>query len=391
MDVLEKIERTRERARNFLARVADERALEEWRIEFLGRKSETVAVLRSLGDLVADLRRKAGEAANALKTELEDAYRRKQEELAQAKIESASTLGRIDVTLPARPVLSGRLHPITQTQRDIVDAFVAQGYSVIEGPEVELDYYNFEALRIPRDHPARELMDTFYIEGGSGADQKVLLRTHTSPNQIRFMEKNRPPIRIVCPGRTYRNEATDPTHEWMIQQVEVLAVDEPELAVRDSDIVATCTDATRVVFDAPEWLKEGAHITCVRACEVGPRVLQKCDVSVKLGRNTIEAMDAGMVRLHGNVGYIAGQPEERARIPNPVVDNYKGDYFKYFMDVRGGSAPGRTSDRQVTFFIIAGTQGLQFAACAGKIVELAKQKKVGRELPTEWFLQNIRD
>jgi phenylalanyl-tRNA synthetase alpha chain len=138
-------------------------------------------------------------------------------------------LGRIDVTLPPRPLPSGRVHPITQTQRDILDAFVAQGYSVIEGPEVELDYYNFEALRIPKDHPARELMDTFYVAGAEEPDanaQKILLRTHTSPNQIRFMEKSRPPIRIVCPGRTYRNEATDPTHEWMIQQIEVLAVDE---------------------------------------------------------------------------------------------------------------------------------------------------------------------
>jgi alanine dehydrogenase len=173
--------------------------------------------------------------------------------------------------------------------------------------------------------------------------------------------------------------------------IEVVAVDSPELVVRDADIVATCTDSTRTVFDAPEWLKEGAHITCVRACEIGPRVVKNCDLSVKLGRNTIDAMDQGMVRLHGNVGYIGGQPEERARIPNPTVDNYQGDYFKYFMDVRGGKASGRTSDKQVTFFINAGTQGLQFAACAGKVVELAKQKKIGRELPTEWFLQNIRD
>src|SRR6266545_617026 len=173
--------------------------------------------------------------------------------------------------------------------------------------------------------------------------------------------------------------------------IEVTAVDKPEQVVKEADIVATCTDSTRTVFDEPEWLKAGAHITCVRACEMGPKVIQKCDLSVKLGKNTIEAMDEGMIRLHGNVGYIAGQPEERARIPNPTVDNYKGDYFKYFMDVRAGRVPGRTNNKQVTFFINAGTQGLQFAACAGKVVELAKQKKIGRELPTEWFLQDIRD
>jgi phenylalanyl-tRNA synthetase alpha chain len=226
MEVLERIEATRTAAREALHRVEEETALEAWRIEFLGRKSETVSLLRSLGELEEETRRRAGQAANELKTELEEAFRAKQEELAEERIRKAQTLGRIDVTLPPRPLPSGRLHPISQTQRDILEAFVAQGYSVIEGPEVDLDYYNFEALRIPKDHPARELMDTFYVAGAEDSDQKVLLRTHTSPNQIRFMEKNRPPIRIVCPGRTYRNEATDPTHEWMIQQIEVLAVDE---------------------------------------------------------------------------------------------------------------------------------------------------------------------
>lgn len=133
--------------------------------------------------------------------------------------------GQIDVSLPARPLTEGRLHPVTQTLREILNAFVAQGFSIVEGPEVELDYYNFEALRIPRDHPARELMDTFYIDKSDASDTKLVLRTHTSPNQVRFMEKNDPPIRIVVPGKIYRNEATDPTHEWMITQVEVLAVD----------------------------------------------------------------------------------------------------------------------------------------------------------------------
>jgi alanine dehydrogenase len=129
----------------------------------------------------------------------------------------------------------------------------------------------------------------------------------------------------------------------------------------------------------------------VRACEIGPRVVKRCDVSVKLGRNTLESLDEGMVRLHGNAGYIAGQPEERAKIPNPTVDNYRGDYFKYFMDLKAGKVSGRTSPKQTTFFINAGTQGLQFAACAGRIYQLAKEKGAGREIPTEWFLQDVRD
>jgi ornithine cyclodeaminase/alanine dehydrogenase-like protein (mu-crystallin family) len=173
--------------------------------------------------------------------------------------------------------------------------------------------------------------------------------------------------------------------------LEVVAANSPQEVVRDSDIVSTCTDSTRVVFDGPEWLKEGAHVTCVRAGEVGPKVVKRCDLSVKLGRNTVETMDEGMIRLHGNVGYIAGQPEERKRIPNPTVDNYRGDFFKYFMDLKAGKVVGRTNSKQITFFINAGTQGLQFAACAGRVYQLAKEKGMGKELPTEWFLQDIRD
>ena len=196
-------------------------------------------------------------------------------------------------------------------------------------------------------------------------------------------------VKVYSPTKTNREAyAREMTGKL---DIEVVAVDDPEKVVREADIVATCTDSTQTVFDEPDWLKEGAHITCVRACEVGPKVIKKCDLSVKLGKNTIEAMDEGMIRLHGNVGYIAGQPEERSRIPNPTVDNYRGDYFKYFMDVRAGKVPGRTSPKQTTFFINAGTQGLQFAACSGKVYQLAKEKGLGRELPTEWFLQDIRD
>ena len=204
-------------------------------------------------------------------------------------------------------------------------------------------------------------------------------------NEVRKIRK----VKVYSPTRAHREAYAAEMSRKLGLSVE--AVDSPEAVVRGSHIVAACTDSTRVVFDEPEWLEEGAHITCVRACEIGPEVVKRCDLSIKLGRNTVETMDEGMVRLHGNVGYIAGQPEERSRIPNPEVDNYTGGFFKYFMDVRAGKIPGRTSPKQVTFFINAGTQGLQFAACAGRVYQLAKEKGVGRELPTEWFLQDIRD
>jgi ornithine cyclodeaminase/alanine dehydrogenase-like protein (mu-crystallin family) len=217
---------------------------------------------------------------------------------------------------------------------------------------------------------------------GSGGMARTYLEAF---HEVRKLKK----VKVYSPTKTNREAYAKEMSGKL--GLEVVAVNSPEEVVRDSDIVSTCTDSARVVFDGPEWLKEGAHITCVRACEIGPKVVERCDLSVKLGRNTVETMDEGMIRLHGNVGYIAGQPEERKRIPNPTVDNYKGDFFKYFMDLKAGKVPGRTNSRQITFFINAGTQGLQFAACAGKVYQLAKEKGMGKELPTEWFLQDIRD
>ena len=217
---------------------------------------------------------------------------------------------------------------------------------------------------------------------GSGGMARSYLQAF---NEVRSISK----VKVYSPTREHREAfAREMTGKLDIR---VEAVGKPEEVVRGSDIVAACTDSTRTVFDEPEWLHEGTHITCVRACEIGPRVVSRCDLSIKLGRNTVDTMDEGMVRLHGNVGYIAGQPEERAKIPNPTVDNYRGGFFKYFMDLKAGRVPGRTSPKQITFFINAGTQGLQFAACAGRIYQLAKEKGVGRELPTEWFLQDVRD
>ncbi len=155
MSILTTIEETRAKARDGLVEVQNEAELETWRVAVMGRKSPLMSVLRSLGEIGPKERKEAGRAANLLKTELERALEEKREALGRVRIEETETAGRIDVTLPPRPLPEGRLHPVTQTQRDIVDAFVAQGFSVIEGPEVELDYYNFEALRIPEDHPAR--------------------------------------------------------------------------------------------------------------------------------------------------------------------------------------------------------------------------------------------
>lgn len=306
MEVLESIARARTAAQEALQRVEDENALESWRIEFLGRKSSLLGILKSVGELPKDIRREAGQAANALKVELESAFRERQEELREARIKKAETMGRIDVSLPPRPLPEGRLHPVSQTVRDIVEAFAAQGFSVVEGPEVELDYYNFEALRIPKDHPARELMDTFYVDRDDDSDAKLLLRTHTSPNQIRFMEKNQPPIRIVCPGRTYRNEATDPTHEWMITQLEVLAVDE---GLTLAHLKGTLFEFAKRLFGQERKIRFRCDF--FRFVEPGVDMAIDCFICGGSGCRTckregwIEILGAGMVHpeILSNMGY----------------------------------------------------------------------------------------
>jgi phenylalanyl-tRNA synthetase alpha chain len=192
----------------------DPKALDQARIRFLGRKGELAQLFKELGNVPEQERREAGRLLNEAKSRLEEIFSiasQKSRELESARRES------VDVTVPGRRPPEGRFHPITSTAMEICRIFNWLGFETVEGPEVELDYYNFEALNIPKDHPAREMQDTFYIS------EDVVLRTHTSPLQIRTMEKRKPPIRIIAPGRTYRRDS-DVTHTPMFHQVEGLMV-----------------------------------------------------------------------------------------------------------------------------------------------------------------------
>jgi phenylalanyl-tRNA synthetase alpha chain len=224
----------------------DLESLDAWRVEYLGRKGRLTQVLRGLADITnVDDRRRAGGEANALKQRLEGAHEAKQSELKQAHLTSVVEHERLDVTLPGAPLPRGRLHPVTQTLRDVLSAFRSMGFQVAEGPEIEWDRYNFEALRIPADHPARDMWDTLWIDHEQDGQRNMLLRTHTSPNQIRIMEKTQPPVRVVVPGKCYRFEATDPTHEWMMTQVEGLAVDD---GISLADLKGTLSEFARRLF-----------------------------------------------------------------------------------------------------------------------------------------------
>ena len=306
IDELKKIE---EQARKELGAAPDEAALEGWRVAYLGRKGRLTTVLRGLGDLPVEERRDVGAAANRLKTALERALAEREAEIEAGKLAAIET-SRLDVTLPGRLKRIGRLHPVTQTLRDVLAAFASMGFSVAEGPEVESDYYNFEALRIHKDHPARDAMDTLYVDITHDGEHDVVMRTHTSPNQIRVMEKTQPPIRVVVPGRCYRNEATDPTHEWMQTQVEVLAVDE---GISMSDLKGTLFEFAKRIFgqerkvrfrcDFFPFVEPGADmsIDCVICGGVGCRT---CG-----GEGWIEVMGAGMVHpeILANMGYDANR------------------------------------------------------------------------------------
>lgn len=194
--------------------------LERLRVEYLGRKSELTQLLRRLGTISSEERPRMGQYLNQVKNELE---RFITEHLEVLKIEEGRERLKeemVDITLPGKILERGNLHPITQVLKKIEEIFFSLGFRLEEGPEVELDYYNFEALNIPKDHPARDVQESFYLDG------EVLLRTHTSPVEIRIMEKQPPPVRMIAIGRCYRRDAVDSTHSPMFHQIEGLAVDE---------------------------------------------------------------------------------------------------------------------------------------------------------------------
>ena len=187
-------------------------------MRFLGRKAELVLFLRAIPELPSEERPEAGRLGNLVRRQLEAAVESRRMELESRELIEALEKERIDITLPGRQSPLGHLHLVTRTRREIEDIFVGMGYEIADGPEVETEYYNFEALNTPADHPARSLHDTFFV------DETVVLRTHTSPVQVRTMEEQCPPIHIIVPGRAYRRDS-DATHTPMFHQVEGLCVD----------------------------------------------------------------------------------------------------------------------------------------------------------------------
>ena len=278
----------------------DPKALDQARIRFLGRKGELAQLFKELGNVPEQERREVGRLLNEAKSRLEEIF---SEATQRSRDLETSRRESIDVTVPGRLPPLGRLHPITQIAMEISRIFNWLGFETVEGPEIELDYYNFEALNIPRDHPARDMQDTFYIS------EDVVLRTHTSPLQVRVMEKRKPPVRIIAPGRTYRCDS-DVTHTPMFHQVEGLMVGKD---VSFGDLKGTLTTFVHQMFGPEVGLRfrpsffpftepsAEVDIECVMCRGGGCRVCK--------GTGWLEILGSGMIdpEVYKYVGY---DPEE---------------------------------------------------------------------------------
>ncbi len=215
----QKLEEIRQSALIALKDCDSAAALDEIRVRYLGKKGELTSVLRGMGALSAEERPVIGQLANDVRECVEGEIARVKAEMEKAELERRLANEKIDVTMPGKKQASGKVHPLTAVLDEVKDIFIGMGFDIAQGPEVEYDYYNFEALNLPKDHPARDTQDTFYIT------ENILLRTQTSPVQVRVMENKKPPIRIIAPGKVFRSDAIDATHSPMFHQIEGLVVD----------------------------------------------------------------------------------------------------------------------------------------------------------------------
>lgn len=293
-----------EQAAQSLAAVSDPRLLEELRVRYLGKKGELTAILKQMGSLSAEERPKVGQLANEVRAAIEQLIDQKAAEIKLAVQQKKLESEHLDVTMPGKATPLGKAHPLTKVLDEVKEIFLGMGFSIAEGPEVELDYYNFEALNIPKNHPARDTQDTFYIS------DNVVLRTQTSPVQVRTMEKQKPPIRIIAPGRVYRSDAVDATHSPLFHQIEGLVVDKD---ITMADLKGTLEMFVKRLYGEESVVRFRPHhfpftepsaeldVQCFSCHGEGCRLCK--------GEGWIEVLGCGMV--HPNVLSICGiDPEE---------------------------------------------------------------------------------
>jgi phenylalanyl-tRNA synthetase alpha chain len=297
----ERLLELQEEALQKVAAASELKELNEVRVAYLGKKGPITEVLRGMGKLSAEERPKIGALANDVREAIATKIEEKQKALETAAVNAKLATETIDVTLPGRPVNKGNLHPLTRIVEEIEDLFIGMGYTVAEGPEVESDYYNFEALNLPKSHPARDMQDSFYIT------DEILMRTHTSPVQARTMEKHKGqgPVKIICPGKVYRRDNDDATHSHQFQQIEGLVIDEN---ISMSDLKGTLDVFAKKVFGQDREIRLRPSFFPFTEPSVEVDISCKicggkgCSVCKKTG--WIEVLGAGIV--HPNVLEMAG-------------------------------------------------------------------------------------
>ncbi len=292
------------RAKEQLAAVENQNALEEMRLRFLGKKGELTAILKGMGGLSPEERPVIGQLANEVRTYIESAIETRKTELAAKALEEKLKAEKLDVTMPAKKIHMGGAHPLSNVIEEISQIFIGMGYEIAEGPEVELDYYNFEALNTPKNHPARDAQDTFYFT------ENILLRSQTSPVQARVMQSQKPPIKIICPGKVYRADEIDATHSPVFHQIEGLVIDK---GITMGDLKGTLELFAKNIFGENTKIRLRPHhfpftepscevdVSCWNCGGTGCRTCK--------GEGWIEILGAGMV--HPNVLRECGiDPEE---------------------------------------------------------------------------------
>lgn len=299
-----KLEEIRIAAKETVKNAACLTDVEEARVRFLGKKGELTAILKQMGGLSAEERPIIGQLANEVRRDIEAVIAEAMQEMKEKAINEKLAAEKIDITLPSKVKEVGGLHPLNKVMNDMIDIFRSMGFDVVDGPEVETDYYNFEALNVPADHPARDMQDTFYL------GENLLLRTQTSAAQIRTMKNRKPPIRVVCPGRVFRADEVDATHSPVFHQMEGLVVDK---GITMCDLKGTLETFAAEIYGPDTKVKfrpsffpftEPSVEVDVSCSECGGKGCRVCK-----GSGWIEILGAGMV--HPNVLRACGiDPEE---------------------------------------------------------------------------------
>jgi len=294
MDLMEKLVKLENEAKESIEKAKTIEELRELTIRYLGRKSSLTEIMKSMKTISKELRPQVGKKANEVKTKIENLINKKEEQIEENIFLNLKETEWVDITEPGERFEKGHLHPITIMRMEVEDIFTSMGFAIVSGPEIELDYYNFEALNIPQDHPARDMQDTIWTKDGS------LLRTHTSCVQIRTMEKFRPPIRAIAPGRVFRYEETDASHEHTFYQVEGLMIDKN---ISVANLIAVMKTMLREVFgrDVKVRLRPGYFPFVEPGFELDINCLicggEGCPVCKRSG--WVELLPCGMV--HPNV------------------------------------------------------------------------------------------